>query len=161
MRYASIQRVLNDHRGPGFLCVRMICSLPTHSPSPPVRQQVASLSQSSRVSPVELTDGRGGGRWWAWSRIIPPSQESLAIHNSFNTLCIHLYYLSRFWSSAKTTEVSICFTSLSLFLLSVWQGRIERKHCSWLLRWNWLLITAITAKVSTFFSSFSLFLLSV
>jgi hypothetical protein len=30
------------------------------TPRPPFRQQVASLSQSSCLSPVELTDGRGG-----------------------------------------------------------------------------------------------------
>ncbi len=30
-------------------------------PPPPCRQQVISHSQSSCVSPVELTDGRGGG----------------------------------------------------------------------------------------------------
>ncbi len=33
--------------GPGFLAVS--------------RQQVVSLSQSSRVSPIELTNGKGGG----------------------------------------------------------------------------------------------------
>ncbi len=46
------------HRGPGFFVVVRFGS----SPPLPVlsRQQVVSLSQSSRVSPVELTDGRGG-----------------------------------------------------------------------------------------------------
>jgi hypothetical protein len=37
------------------------------------------------VSPVELTNRRGGGRW-AWSRIIRP-QESLALYTLFNILC--------------------------------------------------------------------------
>jgi hypothetical protein len=40
---------------------------------------VVTLSQSSCVSPVELTDRRGGMEW-ARSRIIRP-QESLALHN--------------------------------------------------------------------------------
>jgi hypothetical protein len=42
-----------------FFCSR-ICSSPT--PSPPLSsQEVVSLSQSSCVSPIELTDGRRGG----------------------------------------------------------------------------------------------------
>ncbi len=39
---------------------------------PPPLQQVASLSQSSFVSPVELTDLRFRGRGWGRSRIIRP-----------------------------------------------------------------------------------------
>ncbi len=53
--------------------------------SPLFRQQVVSLSQSSCVSPVELTDRRGG-RWQRRSQIIR-RQESLALYISFNTLC--------------------------------------------------------------------------
>jgi hypothetical protein len=51
------------HRGPGFLEVVGFGSSPTISPLS--RQHVVSLSQSSWLSPVELTDGRageGGGR---------------------------------------------------------------------------------------------------
>jgi hypothetical protein len=55
--------------------------------SPVSRQQVASLSQSSCVSPVELTDGKGGERGWAWSWIKLP-QESLDLYKSFITLWI-------------------------------------------------------------------------
>jgi hypothetical protein len=47
------------YRGPGFLSRRMIWLLP--HPSPLSRQQVVSLSQSSCVSPIQLTDGREGG----------------------------------------------------------------------------------------------------
>ncbi len=43
------------YRGPGFLAVVWFI------PPPPFRQQIACLSQSSCVSPVELTTGRGGG----------------------------------------------------------------------------------------------------
>jgi hypothetical protein len=47
------------YRGPGFLAVVWFGSSPTlFAPSPSSRQLV-SLSQSSRVSPVKLTDGRG------------------------------------------------------------------------------------------------------
>jgi hypothetical protein len=49
------QRVFNDYRGPGSLAV-------VQPPSPLCRQPVVSLSQSSYVSPVELADGRKGGR---------------------------------------------------------------------------------------------------
>ncbi len=70
------------NRGPGFLAVIWFGSTPT--PFPLSHQQVATLSQSSCVSLIELTDGRGG-REWAWSRIIRP-QESLAFYKSFNTL---------------------------------------------------------------------------
>jgi hypothetical protein len=53
------------YRGPGFLAVEC--------------QQVVSLSQSSCVvSPVELTDGRGG---MVWRR-----RESLVLYESLNTL---------------------------------------------------------------------------
>ncbi len=48
--------------------------LPTHS-----RQQVVSLSQSSCVSPVELTGERGGEGGGARSRIIRP-RESLTLY---------------------------------------------------------------------------------
>jgi hypothetical protein len=58
---------------------------PPPSSPPPSRQQVVSLSQSSCVSPVELTNWRGR-EWWARSQIIRP-RESLALYKSFNTLC--------------------------------------------------------------------------
>ncbi len=63
------------YRGPGF----PICLLPT--PSPLFRQQVVSLSQSSFVSPVELTDGEGGG-----GEHIIRLRESLVLYKSFNTV---------------------------------------------------------------------------
>jgi hypothetical protein len=50
------------YRGPGFLVRRMIWLRPY--PEYPLREQVDSLSPSSCVSPVELTDGvkgRGAG----------------------------------------------------------------------------------------------------
>ncbi len=62
-------------------------SAPRTPPSPFSRQQVVYLSQSSCVSPVELTDERvgGGGGGWARRQIIRP-RESLALYKSFNTL---------------------------------------------------------------------------
>ncbi len=49
------------YRGPGFLAVVHIIRLLAMHPSfPPSLQQVVSLSQSSCVSPVELTGGKGG-----------------------------------------------------------------------------------------------------
>jgi hypothetical protein len=56
------------------------------APRPPPtlsQQQIVSLTQSSCVSPVELTDGRGG-RGSARSQIIRP-RESLALYNTSNT----------------------------------------------------------------------------
>jgi hypothetical protein len=43
------------YRGPGFLAVDDL------APPPLSREHVVSLSPSSCVSPVELTDGEGGG----------------------------------------------------------------------------------------------------
>jgi hypothetical protein len=64
------QRVLNDSYKTMLSCDRMIWLL-----APPLsRQQIASLTQSSCVSPVLLTDGRGGGVGRAWSRIIRPQE---------------------------------------------------------------------------------------
>ncbi len=49
---------------------------------------LAPLTQSSCVSPVELTDGEGKGM----GKIqIIRLQESLALHKSFNTLCMWHY----------------------------------------------------------------------
>jgi hypothetical protein len=47
------------YRGLGFLTVLWFGSTP--APPPLSQQQIPSLSQSSCVSPVHLTDGRGGG----------------------------------------------------------------------------------------------------
>ncbi len=54
-------------------------------PLPGSRPQVVSLYQFPFVLPVELTDVRKGGRWGR-SQIIR-RQESLILHQSFNTLC--------------------------------------------------------------------------
>jgi hypothetical protein len=58
------------YRGAGFLGVILFGSIP----SPYPHQLVASLSQYSCVSPVELTDGGGGG-----IQII--RRESLVLYN--------------------------------------------------------------------------------
>jgi hypothetical protein len=65
-----------------FVAVCMIWLLPP-TPSPTLSSKI-SLSQSSCVSPVELTDGRVG-RGWKRSQIIR-GRESLVLYKSFNTL---------------------------------------------------------------------------
>ena len=65
------QRVLNDLWRTRLSCRRMICLF--HLPLP----SASFLSQSFCVSPVELTDGRGGGRCGR-SQIIRPG-ESLVL----------------------------------------------------------------------------------
>ncbi len=70
------------------LSLRLLIRLLAHPHPPLSRQQVVSLSQSSCVSPVELTDGeRGESRGWARSQIIRP-RESLALYKSFRTLWV-------------------------------------------------------------------------
>ncbi len=55
------QRVLNVYRGLVFLAVIILVRLPPPLlPPPPSSQHGVSFSQSSCVSPVELTDERGG-----------------------------------------------------------------------------------------------------
>ncbi len=55
-------------------------------PTPPSRQQGVSLSQSSHVSSVEFTDGRGRG--CARSQILRP-RESLALYHSILSAYLH------------------------------------------------------------------------
>ncbi len=73
------QSLLNDLQKTRLSAGRMIRLL-THPLPPLSREQVVSLSQSSCVSPVELTDG--GAR----SQSIRP-REGLVLYKSFNTLC--------------------------------------------------------------------------
>ncbi len=78
--YLSPRQYWMIYRGPGFLSVEWFGSSPAPF-FPHSRQQVVSLSQSSCVSPVELTDGRE----WARRRITWP-RESLNLYKSFHTL---------------------------------------------------------------------------
>jgi hypothetical protein len=64
--------------GPGFLAVVLL----GFSPTSLSRQRY--LSQSSYVSPVELTDRRGRGVGLGRSQIIP--RESLALNKSLNMI---------------------------------------------------------------------------
>jgi hypothetical protein len=84
MLHVHMQRVLNDLKRGRLFCGRMIR---LHAqPLPHLsRQQAVSLSQSSFVSPVELTDGRGGG-----GREIIGQQLSLALFKLFKTLWLHM-----------------------------------------------------------------------
>ncbi len=52
-------------------------------PDPLSRQQVVSLSQSSFVSPVELSDGRGGGRGGGGAKLYE-GRESVKGVDTFN-----------------------------------------------------------------------------
>ncbi len=61
-----------------------------HPPPSLSRHQVVTLSQSSCVSQVELTDGRVGGKWSAKSQIIRP-RESLALYKLFNTFWLMMF----------------------------------------------------------------------
>ncbi len=81
------QRVLNDLKRTR-LSRRLMIWLLSH-PLPLSRQQVVSLSPSSCVSPVELTEG---GQWER-SQIIR-QRESLVIYESFSTL----------WRRGKNSE---------------------------------------------------------
>ncbi len=77
------------YRGPGLLCsvISMIWFLPSNL-LPLSCQQIVSLSQSSCVSPFELTDGKGGRRGWGRSRS-HRRRESLVLYKLFNTLWSH------------------------------------------------------------------------
>jgi hypothetical protein len=60
-------------------------------------QQVVSLSQSSCVSPVELTDRRGGEEWGEEPNLTTPSNGNHSIlsgSNGHNTRAISVYYRS-------------------------------------------------------------------
>ncbi len=82
---------------------------PSPSPSPVSRQQVISHSQSSCVSPVELTDGGVGGSGRGRSQIIR-RRENLVLYDTFNTLC-HKYTLclrpGYYMFQTETTETTL------------------------------------------------------
>jgi hypothetical protein len=72
--------------GTSFLAILRFGASPI--PSTLCLQQVVSLSDSSSVSPVELTDERGGDEWGRSQ--IKRRRESLVLNKSFITLCIGL-----------------------------------------------------------------------
>jgi hypothetical protein len=77
------------YRWPGFLWFYCMIRLLARTPFAPLsRQQLVSLSQSSCVSPIELTDGRGKRR--TRSQIMR-RRESLVLYKSFNTLCLECW----------------------------------------------------------------------
>jgi hypothetical protein len=73
------QRVVIDLLRTKLSRRRKIWLLP--HPLPPLPQKFVSLSQSSCVSPVELHNGRWGGRGWGRSQIIR-RRESLVLYKS-------------------------------------------------------------------------------
>jgi hypothetical protein len=91
------------YRGPGFLAFVRFGSTPNPQ-SPTLREQVVSLSQSSCLSPVALSDGRGGGGDKSFDREDARSSVNHSILSgsqwqrffSFYELCILLnYFLDR------------------------------------------------------------------
>ncbi len=83
-RFLSAESNWMIYRGPGFLTVGHMIWLLSHTPSPV--SNLSLFNQSSCVSLVELTDGRGR-RGWGKSQIIR-QRESLVLYKSFNTLCL-------------------------------------------------------------------------
>jgi hypothetical protein len=92
-----LREYLMIYRGPGFLAELRTYYSAQRPPPPPTlsHQQVASLSQSSCVSPVQLTDGReGGGGYGAES-----------------------YYRKKAWPSKTSSMCNLwCISSPSLFI---------------------------------------------
>ncbi len=64
----------------------MIWLLPHPPPLPLSRQQVVSLSQTSLLSPAELSDNKSGVRGWGRSKVLR-WRESLVLYKAFSTLC--------------------------------------------------------------------------
>jgi hypothetical protein len=109
--YVSMhQRGLNYLKRARLPWGRMVRSTPTHPLAPLSRLGCLSFSPFLCVASRAYTDGRGGRRGWAWSRIIQP-QESLALYKSFITLCYApgrlpvntLYFSTRLSSVVLTT----------------------------------------------------------
>jgi hypothetical protein len=76
------------YRGTGFLAVLLFGSSRTlFSPS---RQQAVSLSQSSCVSPVELTDGRKAGKGVGGAKSYDREKVWPSINHSILTALKHL-----------------------------------------------------------------------
>jgi hypothetical protein len=71
-----------NYRGPGFSPLYDLALPPP--PLPPLfREQVVSRSQSSCVSPVELTDGRGRrGRGWGVTKSYDGEEAWFSVNQS-------------------------------------------------------------------------------
>jgi hypothetical protein len=74
------------YRGTGFLAVMYDLAPPPTTLSPLSRQQVVSLSQSSYVSSVELTDGRGRVRGGEGAKLYDDLEAWSSINHSINAL---------------------------------------------------------------------------
>jgi hypothetical protein len=79
-------------------------------------QNVVSLSQSFCVSPVELTDERGGGRGWARSQI-KRLRESLALY--INSLLSGVRYFVPSLSVSPIVRVRYYVCHIVLFRLFI------------------------------------------
>ncbi len=123
------QRVLNDLQRSRLSCGRII-SAPVTSPSPLSSQQVVSLTQSSCVSPVELTDGRKGLRGWARSKIIRPPSINHSILSGHD----YLYKVSQLAKKNVYSHVSLknqSKTSLQLYN-GIFTGKKNQCSSTWL-----------------------------
>jgi hypothetical protein len=98
-------------------------------PHPPLsRQQVISLYQSSCVSPVQLTDGRGGGRGGGRSQIIQ-SRGSLALYqiiqlSLFACLQLNVTKLKRVVFCTRHFKLAIIYRSFK------YRGNSKSKNLS-------------------------------
>ncbi len=91
------QRVFNVLSGTR-LFRRMIWLLP---PPPLFRKKVVSLSESSYVSPVELTDGGGGGREGAKSYYRSTVNHQIVLYRTVTgLLSIYLHFLFADWRAS-------------------------------------------------------------
>ncbi len=88
------------YRGLDFLAVVWFgCS-----PTPLSRQQVFSLSQSSCVSPVKLTDGRGGGGWGRDGRGAKSYDREKACHSVNYSILRGVTYMYSTYSWKKCSS---------------------------------------------------------
>ncbi len=125
------------HRGPGFLAVIWFSSSP-HLPPP--RQQVVSLTRSSCVSPVELTEGRGG-RGWGRSQIIW-CREMLVLYKSFNTRWVYspclIWACFQNYGLAGTPITILSIQRVNLPLSNMWHVTLVQCPCKACWGWLWV-----------------------
>jgi hypothetical protein len=99
-------------------------------------QQIVSLSQSSRVSPVySLLTVKGvvGERGWARSQIIRPP-ERLTLYKSFNTLWVKASISCIFWQQmvcgrGRYLNVHICISNKVISYQIARQPEFNLAHC--------------------------------
>jgi hypothetical protein len=98
---------------------------PTHSPPPPLPSAYCHSSQSSSVSPIELTDGRGGRAGWGAKSYNGEKAWSSIFHNSSLSR-------STVWSSALEELIKIAesvhYIVLGSGLINIFAGAAAFVH---------------------------------